>query len=96
LPSEHAFGDGAASELGSATQIGQVQSLVSEVVQRETPLQYQLRHLGLQLAMAAGTVCRTILTSGTSPKGSTREDLAHGLRRGRAERALPWVTGSVA
>jgi len=42
---------------GAATQLGQVQSLVSSVVQRETPLQYQLRHLGLQLAIAAGSVC---------------------------------------
>jgi Ca2+-transporting ATPase len=43
--------------IGLSTQIGQVQSLVGSVVQRETPLQTQLRHLGLQVAIFAGAVC---------------------------------------
>jgi Ca2+-transporting ATPase len=42
---------------GLETQIGQVQSLVGSVVQRQTPLQLQLERLGLELAIAAGSIC---------------------------------------
>jgi Ca2+-transporting ATPase len=49
---------------GKATQIGLVQSLVTSVVQRETPLQVQLRELGLQLAVVAGSVCGAVFGIG--------------------------------
>jgi Ca2+-transporting ATPase len=43
--------------IGVSTQIGLVQNLVGSVLQRETPLQAQLRKLGVQLAVVAGSVC---------------------------------------
>jgi Ca2+-transporting ATPase len=49
---------------GLQTQIGQVQSLVGSVVQRETPLQLQLQKLGVQLAVTAGGVCAAVLGIG--------------------------------
>lgn len=49
---------------GTDTEIGQVQSLVGSVVQRETPLQKQLSQLGMQLAVGAGSVCALVFGIG--------------------------------
>jgi P-type Ca2+ transporter type 2C len=49
---------------GVSTEIGQVQTLVSGLEERETPLQQQLRRLGLQLAGACGAICAAVFGIG--------------------------------
>jgi len=49
---------------GRATQVGQLQSMVSEVERPETPMQKQLRHLGERTMILAGGVCGGVFLLG--------------------------------
>ncbi len=49
---------------GGATEIGHVQELVGGLELRETQLQGQLRHLGLQIAVVSGAVCGAVFLVG--------------------------------
>ncbi len=49
---------------GGATQIGLVQRMAGEVIQRETPLQQQLAHLTTQLVMGSGIGCAAVFIVG--------------------------------
>jgi Ca2+-transporting ATPase len=49
---------------GRATQVGQLQAMVGEVEQPETPMQKQLRHLGERTMVLAGVVCGGVFLIG--------------------------------
>jgi Ca2+-transporting ATPase len=49
---------------GRATQVGQLQTMVGEVEQPETPMQKQLRHLGERTMVIAGVVCGGVFLLG--------------------------------
>jgi Ca2+-transporting ATPase len=49
---------------GRATQVGQLQNMVSEVERPETPMQKQLRHLGERTMIMAGAVCGGVFLLG--------------------------------
>lgn len=50
--------------IGGSTEIGYVQELVGGLSLRETQLQTQLRHLGVQIATASGVVCGAVFLVG--------------------------------
>lgn len=49
---------------GRATQVGQLQTMVGEVGQPDTPMQKQLRHLGERTMIIAGGVCGGVFLLG--------------------------------
>lgn len=49
---------------GRATQVGQLQKMVSEVARPETPMQKQLRELGERTVVIAGAVCGGVFLVG--------------------------------
>jgi Ca2+-transporting ATPase len=49
---------------GRATQVGQLQMMVGEVGQPDTPMQKQLRHLGERTMVIAGAVCGGVFLLG--------------------------------
>jgi P-type Ca2+ transporter type 2C len=57
-------GSAVAIATGRATQVGQLQTMVGEVVRPETPMQKQLRHLGERTVIVAGVVCGGVLGIG--------------------------------
>lgn len=59
-------GVGVVVATGAATELGLVQALVGTVERRATPLERQLRRLGVELALGAAAVCGAVFVVGIS------------------------------